>query len=88
MTCETQLDAFMAEYNRQLEAAKARFPGVYHESHRTFRASLISHSFYKDRPGVRKACIALGIPHTYSAIYAFVEGRPIDSDRESEDMVP
>lgn len=79
---EAQLDRFMEVYEQKLRQSLVDNPENYRYKEdfvptiviRT-RSAVRDNFFGKETPTYKRTCAALGIPHTYKAIGAFIERR-------------
>jgi hypothetical protein len=81
MINETRFKIFAALYRAKLEEAVRNFPGDYHwDPHEIdgvisrMEAAIRRGSFNKDGRAFKATCKALGINHTYKAIYTYLAG--------------
>lgn len=78
---QTRTETFIESYGRNLKRAVEEYPNDYafHVSHvptvlERMTKAIQERSFNKDSHAFRWTCKELGIPHTYKAIYAYLEG--------------
>lgn len=83
----SNLDVFMAEYEKNLKVAMEKHPDEYRfgvervpEITKMMREAVINSTFNKESHGFKWTCQSLNIRHTYMAIKEFIAGSPAEDD--------